>query len=93
MVGFKYRKGYDWLDSKFHCSYLESRGVPEINAGNTGKSAGNYIPFISGSGDATSGGIISVPVTSLPVTSCDATSGNVITGDVTAPHWSSINMT
>jgi hypothetical protein len=28
-VGFKYQKGYDWLDSKFHCSYLESRGLPE----------------------------------------------------------------
>jgi hypothetical protein len=28
-VGFKYQKGYNWLDSKFYCSYLESRGVPE----------------------------------------------------------------
>jgi hypothetical protein len=44
LVGFKYQKGYDWLDSQFHCSYLESRGV----AGNTGKNAGNDLPFISG---------------------------------------------
>ena len=29
LVGFKYQKCYDWLDSQFHCSYLESRGVPE----------------------------------------------------------------
>ena len=29
LVGFKYQKGYDWLDSQFHYSYLESRGVPE----------------------------------------------------------------
>jgi hypothetical protein len=21
LVGFKYQKGYDWLDSKFYCSY------------------------------------------------------------------------
>ena len=42
------------LDSQFHCSYLESRGF----SGKTGKNAGNYLPFISGSttsGDATSG--------------------------------------
>ena len=29
LVGFKYQKADDWLDSKFHCSYQESRGVPE----------------------------------------------------------------
>jgi hypothetical protein len=38
------------LDSQFHCSYLESRKVPEKNAGNTGKNAGNDLSFISGSG-------------------------------------------
>ena len=45
------------LDSQFHCSYLESRGVP----GKTrGENAGNYLPFISGS---------RLPVMQLPVTS------------------------
>ena len=29
LVGFKYQKSGDCLDSKFHCSYLESREVPE----------------------------------------------------------------
>ena len=29
LVRFKYQKGYDWLNSQFHCSHLESRGVPE----------------------------------------------------------------
>jgi hypothetical protein len=29
LVGFKYEKCYDWLDSQFHCSHLDSRGVPE----------------------------------------------------------------
>ena len=58
------------LDSQFHCSYLESRGVPEKNAGNTGKkSAGNYLPFISG-----------------VVISCNATSGYVTSGDVISGH-------
>ena len=28
LVGFKYQKCYDWLNSQFHCSHLESRGVP-----------------------------------------------------------------
>ena len=28
-VGFKYQKADEWLDSKFYCSYLASRGVPE----------------------------------------------------------------
>ena len=36
LVGFKYQKCYDWLDSQFHCSCLESRGIPGKNAGNTG---------------------------------------------------------
>jgi len=27
LVGFEYRKGYNWLESQFHCSYLESREV------------------------------------------------------------------
>jgi hypothetical protein len=35
LVGFKYHKGYDWLDSKFHCSYLESREIPEKHATKT----------------------------------------------------------
>ena len=53
------------LDSQFHCSYLESRGVPRKNAGE--KTAGNYLPFISGdviSGDATSGDVLSGDATS-----------------------------
>jgi hypothetical protein len=72
LVEFKYQKDYDWLDSKLHCSYLESRGVPgkkttrEIRV----KSTGNYLPFNSGSGD---------------VISSDATSDDVISGDVTIP--------
>jgi hypothetical protein len=45
LVGFKYQKGYDWLDSKFHCSYLESKEVPNKNAGNTGKKRGKLSPF------------------------------------------------
>ena len=35
-MGFKYQKADDWLDSKFYCSNLESKGVPEKTAGNTG---------------------------------------------------------
>ena len=35
LVGFKYQKGYDWLISQFHCSYLESRGVPGKTRGKT----------------------------------------------------------
>jgi hypothetical protein len=65
------------LDSQFHCSYLESRGVP-------GKNAGNYLPFISGdviSGDATSG-----DATSGDVISGDAISGDATSGDVTIHH-------
>ena len=33
LVGFKYQKANEWLDSKFHCSYLESRRVPEKRTG------------------------------------------------------------
>jgi hypothetical protein len=33
------------LDSQFHCSYLESRGVPVKNAGNMGKKRGKLSPF------------------------------------------------
>ena len=63
------------LDSQFHCSYLESRGVPGKTREMTGKKyAGHYLPFISG--DVISG---------------DATSGDVISGDVTAPHCSPSN--
>ena len=61
-MGFRYQKADDWLDYKFHCSYLESRGVPEKTREIQGESAGNYLPFISScssgdviSGDATSG--------------------------------------
>jgi hypothetical protein len=50
------------LDSQFHCSYLESRGVP----GKTrGENAGNYLPFISGSRLP----VMQLPVMQLPVTS------------------------
>ena len=73
LVGFKYQKADDWLDSKFHCSYLESRGVAKKKRWKYGgnmrelrvKRAGNYTPFIFGSGDVISG---------------DATSGDVISG-------------
>ena len=64
LVGFKYQKADDWLDSKFHCSYLESRGVPE-------KKAGNYLPFTSGSR-------LPVPVMQLPVVSFPVISGDFI---------------
>ena len=52
------------MDPQFHCSYLESRGVP----GKTrGENAGNYLPFISGS---------RLPVMQLPVAHAHAiTSG------------------
>ena len=33
------------LDSQFHCSYLESKGVPEKNAENTGRKHGKLSPF------------------------------------------------
>ena len=62
LVGFKYEKCYDWLDSQFHCSHLDSRGVPEKPRE---KNAGNYLPFISGSRLP----VTSFPVMQLPVTS------------------------
>ena len=60
LVRFKYQKGYDWLNSQFHCSHLDSRGVPEKPRE---KKRGKLSPFhfrftTSGdviSGDATSG--------------------------------------
>ena len=56
------------LDSQFHCSYLESRGVPGKNAGK--KNTGNYFPFISGSRlPVASYPVMQLPVTSYPVTS------------------------
>ena len=74
------------LDSQFHCSYLESRGIPGGNRGKYRgetreirlKNAGNYLPFISGFQFTTSG---SGDVISGDVISGDATSGDVISGD------------
>ena len=71
------------LDSQFHCPYLEFREVREKRGkipgrktrGKYVKSAGNDLPFTSGSGDVISGDL----------TSGDATSGDVISGDVTIP--------
>ena len=69
------------LDSQFHCSYLESREVPEKNRGKyrrTGEirvmRAGNYLPSISDSDDVISGDVSSGDFRwrhfcSLPVTS------------------------
>ena len=57
-MGFKYQKGYDWLDSKFQCSYLESRGVPEKPR-----------EIISLSFPVTSFPMMQFPVMQLPVTS------------------------
>jgi hypothetical protein len=68
------------LDSQFHCSYLESRGVPgktrEIWVKKTKKSAGTtgFRFTTSGSGYVISGDAISG----------DATSGDVISGDATS---------
>ena len=67
LVGFKYQKADDWLDIKFHCSYLESRGVPEKNAGNTGKT--REIISLSLPVSVTSFLVMQLPVTSFPVTS------------------------
>ena len=56
LVGFKYQKADNWLDTKFHCSYLECSGVPEKKRENTKQSVGNYLLFTSGdviSGDVT----------------------------------------
>ena len=59
------------LDSQFHCSYLDSRGVPEQTRE---KTAGNYLTFISG--DETSGDVISGDVISG-----DSTSGRTCAHD------------
>jgi hypothetical protein len=66
LVGFKYQKADDCLDSKFHCSYLESRGVPKKNREIRKKTTGNYLPFTSCSR-------LPVPVMQLPVTSFPVT--------------------
>jgi hypothetical protein len=56
LVGFRYQKGYDCLNSQFHCSYLESRGVP-----------GKTREMISLSFPVTSFPVMQLPVTSCPV--------------------------
>ena len=74
LVRFKYQKGYDWLNSQFHCSHLDSRGVPEKPRG---KKRGKLSPFhfrFTTSGDVISG----------DATSGDATSGDFISGDTTS---------
>ena len=71
------------LDSQFHCSYLESRGVPGKTPEIPGKkNARNYFPLISGFRftNSGSGDVISVPV-QLPVLHAHA----IISGDVTIP--------
>jgi hypothetical protein len=56
------------LDSQFHCSYLDSRGVPENREKK--QTAGNYLPFISVSWlPVTSYPVMQLPVMQLPVTS------------------------
>jgi hypothetical protein len=70
------------LDSQFHCSDLESRGVPgktrEIRV-----NAGNYLSFISGSRlPVRSFPVTSYPVMQFPVAHAHAiTSDDVISGD------------
>ena len=69
LVGFKYQKVDDWLDSKFHCSYLESRGVPEKTREIRVKSVGKLYLFhfrFTTSGDVTSEHLISGDVTAPP---------------------------
>ena len=56
------------LDSQFHCSYLESRGVPgKTRGGKRGKLSPFHFRFTT-SGDATSGDVISGDATSGDVT-------------------------
>ena len=68
------------LDSQFHCSYLESRGV-------AGKNAGNYIPFISGSRlPVTSYPVMQLLVTSYPVMQLPVMHAHVITSGTPTQH-------
>jgi hypothetical protein len=69
------------LDSQFHCSYLESRGVPVKTREIPGKTreiwvknARNYLPFISGS---------RLPVMQLPV----AHAHTITSGTPTNNNW------
>jgi hypothetical protein len=62
-------EGDDWLESKFHCSYLESRGIPEKTREIRVKSAGKLSLFhfrFTTSGDVTSDHLISGDVTAPP---------------------------
>jgi hypothetical protein len=70
------------FDSQFHCSNLESRGVPGKTREIPVQKRGKLSPFISGFRFAisSSGDVISGGATSGDVISSDATSG-----DVTAP--------
>ena len=56
--GIQISEGRRLVDSKFHCSYLDSRGVLE-------KNAWYYLSFTSGSGDVISGDATSGDVTIL----------------------------
>ena len=94
LMGFKYQKADDWLDSKFHCSYQESRGVAEKKRWKYGekmrelgiKRTGNYPLSFSVP-------VTSLPVMQLPVTSFPITSSDLISSEVTAPHCSPASAT
>ena len=78
------------FDSQFHCSYLESRGVPgktrEIPVQKRGKLSPFHFRFaISSSGDVISSDVISGDVISGDATSGDVISSDATSGDVTAP--------
>ena len=83
------------LDSQFHCSYLESRGVPEKTREiPSKKTRGKLSPFhfrFTTSGDVISGDATSSDVISGDATSGDVISGDATSGDVTAPHSSTSN--
>jgi hypothetical protein len=72
------------LNSQFHCSYLESRGA----SGKTrGKTAGNYLPFISGSRlPMTSFPVMQLPVTSYPVMQLPVAHAPTITSGTPTQH-------
>jgi hypothetical protein len=75
------------LDSQFRCSYLEFR---KKIAGNTGKkTAGNYLPFISGSRlPVTSNPVMQLSVTSFPVMQLPVAHAHAITsGTPTNDKW------